>query len=443
MVKINLKQKITQKNKGYLSLESKLFIKLIKLNINEINELLEKEINENPCLEEIGENEIVYEKKIIQVDHNVDNEKTIKYDDDNIANYLIRQIKQLNIKKNDKKILACLIYLLNDKGFLLYPNDEIKEILFEQERIIVSEVDIEELIIKSQSLLDPPGILARNIKESLKIQLRLSNNKHSSLCSEILDNHTDNLKAKNLKKIATSLNTSVPRIKRCIKEISQLNINPANIFYSTNSTIRNSKPEAYVYYQNNNLVVQSNKHVKKLKVSSYYKRMLKPGGGIDNEVKDYLKEKIKNGSLLIKTIDERESMYQDVFNLLVEIQKDFILKGERYLKPLKLSDIASQLDIHESTVSRITSNKYISTPRGMINMKSLFDNRANPESKESSTAVQDIIKETIDNEVKSSPLTDEGIKISLKKKGITIARRTIAKYRNILKIPSSNKRANK
>ncbi|MBT3476218.1 RNA polymerase factor sigma-54 [bacterium] len=443
MVKINLKQKITQKNKGYLSLESKLFIKLIKLNINEINELLEKEINENPCLEEIGENEIVYEKKIIQADHNVDNEKTIKYDDDNIANYLIRQIKQLNIKKNDKKILACLIYLLNDKGFLLYPNDEIKEILFEQERIIVSEVDIEELIIKSQSLLDPPGILARNIKESLKIQLRLSNNKHSSLCSEILDNHTDNLKAKNLKKIATSLNTSVPRIKRCIKEISQLNINPANIFYSTNSTIRNSKPEAYVYYQNNNLVVQSNKHVKKLKVSSYYKRMLKPGGGIDNEVKDYLKEKIKNGSLLIKTIDERESMYQDVFNLLVEIQKDFILKGERYLKPLKLSDIASQLDIHESTVSRITSNKYISTPRGMINMKSLFDNRANPESKESSTAVQDIIKETIDNEVKSSPLTDEGIKISLKKKGITIARRTIAKYRNILKIPSSNKRANK
>lgn len=443
MVKINLKQKITQKNKGYLSLESKLFIKLIKLNINEINELLEKEINENPCLEEIGENEIVYEKKIIQADHNVDNEKTIKYDDDNIANYLIRQIKQLNIKKNDKKILACLIYLLNDKGFLLYPNDEIKEILFEQERIIVSEVDIEELIIKSQSLLDPPGILARNIKESLKIQLRLSNNKHSSLCSEILDNHTDNLKAKNLKKIATSLNTSVPRIKRCIKEISQLNINPANIFYSTNSTIRNSEPEAYVYYQNNNLVVQSNKHVKKLKVSSYYKRMLKPGGGIDNEVKDYLKEKIKNGSLLIKTIDERESMYQDVFNLLVEIQKDFILKGERYLKPLKLSDIASQLDIHESTVSRITSNKYISTPRGMINMKSLFDNRANPESKESSTAVQDIIKETIDNEVKSSPLTDEGIKISLKKKGITIARRTIAKYRNILKIPSSNKRANK
>ena len=443
MVKINLKQKITQKNKGYLSLESKLFIKLIKLNINEINELLEKEINENPCLEEIGENEIVYEKKIIQADHNVDNEKTIKYDDDNIANYHIRQMKQLNVKKDDKKILACLIYLLNDKGFLLYPNDEIKEILFEQERIIVSEVDIEELIIKSQSLLDPPGILARNIKESLKIQLRLSNNKHSSLCSEILDNHTDNLKAKNLKKIATSLNTSVPRIKRCIKEISQLNINPANIFYSTNSTIRNSKPEAYVYYQNNNLVVQSNKHVKKLKVSSYYKRMLKPGGGIDNEVKDYLKEKIKNGSLLIKTIDERESMYQDVFNLLVEIQKDFILKGERYLKPLKLSDIASQLDIHESTVSRITSNKYISTPRGMINMKSLFDNRANPESKESSTAVQDIIKETIDNEVKSSPLTDEGIKISLKKKGITIARRTIAKYRNILKIPSSNKRANK
>ena len=171
--------------------------------------------------------------------------------------------------------------------------------------------------------------------------------------------------------------------------------------------------------------------------------MLKPGGGVDNEVKEYLKEKIQNGSLLIKTIEDRESMYQDVFNLLVKIQKDFILKGERYLKPLKLSDVASQLDIHESTVSRITSNKYISTPRGLINMKTLFDNRANPESKESSTAVQDIIKDMINNEVKNSPLTDEEIRMSLKKIGVNIARRTIAKYRNILKIPSSNKRASK
>ena len=443
MVKINLNQKLTQKPKGYLSLESKFFIKLIKLNINEINELLEKELDENPCLEEITDREVAYEKKIDQVDHDINNEKTMKYDEDNIATYLFKQIKHLNIKKKDRKILACLVYLLNEKGFLIYTNDEIKKILFEQEGITVSETAIEELIIQSQSLLDPPGILARTITESLKIQLKLSNNKYSSLCYEILDRHTHNIAAKNFKEIANSLNTSIARIKKCIKEISELNINPANIFYSSDSAIRNSEPEAYVYYQNNSLIVQSNKYIKKLKVSKYYKKMLKPGGGVDNEVKQYLKEKIENGSLLIKTIEERESMYQDVFNLLVKIQKDFILKGERYLKPLKLSDIASQLDIHESTVSRITSNKYISTPRGLINMKTLFDNKANAESKESSTAVQDIIKDMINKEVKNSPLTDEEIGISLKKIGVNIARRTVAKYRNILKIPSSNKRASK
>jgi len=144
--------------------------------------------------------------------------------------------------------------------------------------------------------------------------------------------------------------------------------------------------------------------------------------------------------LLIKTISEREEMYSNVFKLLVEIQKDYILKGERYIKSLKLSDIAQQLNVHESTISRITSNKYISTPRGMLNMKRFFVNKINSSSEKSSAAVRDIIEELIGMEDKKSPLTDDNIKSLLDQKGIAIARRTIAKYRNVLKIPSSNKR---
>ena len=142
----------------------------------------------------------------------------------------------------------------------------------------------------------------------------------------------------------------------------------------------------------------------------------------------------------MKTINEREEMYSNVFKLLVEIQKDYILKGERYIKSLKLSDIAQQLNVHESTISRITSNKYISTPRGMLNMKRFFVNKINSSSEKSSAAVRDIIEELIGMEDKKSPLTDDNIKSLLDQKGITIARRTIAKYRNVLKIPSSNKR---
>ena len=168
--------------------------------------------------------------------------------------------------------------------------------------------------------------------------------------------------------------------------------------------------------------------------------MLSLKSNLDSEVTEYLKEKITNGTLLIKTINEREEMYSNVFKLLVEIQKDYILKGERYIKSLKLTDIAQQLNVHESTISRITSNKYISTPRGMLNMKRFFVNKINSSSEKSSAAVRDIIEELIDMEDKKNPLTDDNIKSLLDQKGITIARRTIAKYRNVLKIPSSNKR---
>ena len=168
--------------------------------------------------------------------------------------------------------------------------------------------------------------------------------------------------------------------------------------------------------------------------------MLSLKSNLDSEVTEYLKEKITNGTLLIKTINEREEMYSNVFKLLVEIQKDYILKGERYIKSLKLSDIAQQLNVHESTISRITSNKYISTPRGMLNMKRFFVNKINSSSEKSSAAVRDIIEELIGMEDKKNPLTDDNIKSLLDQKGITIARRTIAKYRNVLKIPSSNKR---
>ena len=236
------------------------------------------------------------------------------------------------------------------------------------------------------------------------------------------------------------MNISISKVKKFTDDISELNANPANIFYSIDTNTKDPEPEAYVYIQNNKLIVQSNKNIKQVRVSNYYKKMLSLKSNLDSEVTEYLKEKITNGTLLIKTINEREEMYSNVFKLLVEIQKDYILKGERYIKSLKLSDIAQQLNVHESTISRITSNKYISTPRGMLNMKRFFVNKINSSSEKSSAAVRDIIEELIGMEDKKNPLTDDNIKSLLDQKGITIARRTIAKYRNVLKIPSSNKR---
>ena len=301
-------------------------------------------------------------------------------------------------------------------------------------------VDIEELILKGQRMLDPCGILTRNTSESLKIQLDMSNNKNFELYCNIIDNHLGDIVKKDYKNISKSLNISISKVIKFTYDISELNANPANIFYSIDTNTKDPEPEAYVYIQNNKLIVQSNKNIKQVRVSNYYKKMLSLKSNLDSEVTEYLKEKITNGTLLIKTINEREEMYSNVFKLLVEIQKDYILKGERYIKSLKLSDIAQQLNVHESTISRITSNKYISTPRGMLNMKRFFVNKINSSSEKSSAAVRDIIEELISMEDKKSPLTDDNIKSLLDQKGIAIARRTIAKYRNVLKIPSSNKR---
>ena len=439
MVKIKLKQNLKTTQKGYLSLESKLFIKLIKLNIDEINDLLEKELLENPCLEEEPIRN-VNEKNMLPEHEDLDNETFTEYDENNIIDYLIKQINLLNISKKEKKIYACLVYLLDDKGFLCYSNEEIINILESQENINISLVDIEELILKGQRMLDPCGILARNTSESLKIQLDMSNNKNFEVYCNIIDNHLGDIVKKDYKNISKSLNISISKVIKFTYDISELNANPANIFYSIDTNTKDPEPEAYVYIQNNKLIVQSNKNIKQVRVSNYYKKMLSLKSNLDSEVTEYLKEKITNGTLLIKTINEREEMYSNVFKLLVEIQKDYILKGERYIKSLILSYIAQQLNVHESTISRITSNKYISTPRGMLNMKRFFVNKINSSSEKSSAAVRDIIEELIGMEDKKNPLTDDNIKSLLDQKGITIARRTIAKYRNVLKIPSSNKR---
>lgn len=133
-------------------------------------------------------------------------------------------------------------------------------------------------------------------------------------------------------------------------------------------------------------------------------------------------------------------MYLKVIKLIVKIQDNFLKKGEKYLKPLKLNDIAAEIGVHESTISRITSNKYILTPSGIMNLKEFFSNKINNDDQKSTAAVREIINTIIIQENKKHPLSDQEIKEILAVKGINIARRTIAKYRNILKIPSSSLR---
>ena len=202
-----------------------------------------------------------------------------------------------------------------------------------------------------------------------------------------------------------------------------------------------SNYEASVYFdKNGQIIVQPNKPSKDFKISNYYKKLIKNKKALSPEVYKFIKTRIDDANLTIKTIEEREEMYLRVIKLIVKIQDDFIKRGEKYLKPLKLQDIAEKIGVHESTISRITSNKYILTPLGIMNLKEFFSNKINNDDQKSTTAIREIINTIIIQEDKKHPLSDQEIKEILAVKGINIARRTIAKYRNVLKIPSSSMR---
>ena len=450
MRRIKFNQRINQVQKNLLSPRSKLFIKVINLNLNEINGVIEKELIENPCIEEeIIENSIEdrdfdsseikqYESGKSDFNENMIEDKSI-----NLIDYLLRQLSLLEIDEDEKKILYSLIHLLDEDGFLKYTNYEIVEIIKKETGLNVKSIKIEELILKGQRNFDPSGIFTRSVKESLVLQLELSNNKNLSIYSKIINNHFENLANKKFDIIAKDMNINIDSIENCLDTITELEPKPARVFIKINNERFYNEPEAYIYEDNNKLVLQLNKNFRKIRISSYYENMIIRKNEIDSEVVNYIKSKINNGKTLIKTILERNEIYKKVLKAIIDIQHDYIIKGERFLKPLKLADIASIVGSHESTISRITSNKFVSTPRGIINMKTFFSNKVDSEDNTSSVAVKDIINEIIKMENKKNPLPDQEIKDILHKKGINIARRTIAKYRNILKIPSSFKRGRK
>ncbi|MEC9381610.1 MAG: RNA polymerase factor sigma-54 [Thermodesulfobacteriota bacterium] len=447
MGKNKLVTKTKQSQKGLLSPSSKLFIKLINLNLIQLGELIDKELAENPCIEELlkidsSKEEINVSSKLsnIQNDSLGFNENIIEDRTLTFADYLLRQLGYFKLDKEDKKIIFSLIQLIDDDGFLSYTNDEIITIIEEKNKLHINEIKIEESILWCQRNFDPTGIFSRSTVESLLVQLELKNNQNLSFYREIISNYLEELASGEFNLIAKELNIDLEIVESCLDAISELEPRPARNFIKEQDGRFDTEPEAFILEDNSKLRVHINKNFRNFEVSSYYENMLKRNTDLDKDVKEYIKDKIEKGKTLIKTIEERNEIYARVLNTIVDIQKDFIRKGDQYLKPLKLSDIASIVDTHESTISRITSNKYVGTPRGTINMKSFFSNKVESKDDKSSVAVKDIINEIIENEEKINPLSDETVKEILAAKDVKISRRTVAKYRKMLKIPSSFKR---
>lgn len=399
--------KLKQNMKLILTQDMKLSINILEMSSSNLKELIEKEVNKNPMLE------IVYSPR--SNSHSTDEETTSPLDfiskEKSLFDFLEEQLSYLKLSKKFRDICYYIINNLDDRGYLSISKSDIKKIF----KISTKELQEVFNIIYS---LEPHGIGAENLKDCLKIQLTIKDKKDPLLFS-IIDNYLEDLGDKNFEFIAENLNISADRIKSYLSLIQTLDPIPARGYFVGNKT-RYIVPEAKIEIIDKTLKVTLNEEAfPKIKLSS-------------SDISD--KTNYQNALNLIKAIEKRYITLEKILNLLIVKQFDFFFLGKEHLKTLTLKDIASELNLHISTISRAIKEKFIETPQGIIEIKSLFIGSSE------TIIIKKLIEEFIHDENKYFPLSDEKISYLLKNKGFSIARRTVAKYRDELGILSTRER---
>jgi RNA polymerase sigma-54 factor len=288
--------------------------------------------------------------------------------------------------------------------------------------------------------LDPVGVAARDLRECLLIQLEKLD-LGDSLAARIVQYHLKELENKNYQKIARALKTTQENVWAAEQIIVHLEPRPGRQYAGDEPQY--ISPDVYVYKVGEEYVIVLNEDgLPRLKVSQYYRDMLTDPGNGDSTAKDYIQNKLRSAMWLIRSIHQRQRTIYRVTESIIKFQRDFLDRGVEYLKPLVLRDVAEDVGLHESTISRVTTNKYVHTPQGLYELKFFFDSPINRYHGEAmaSESVKKRIKQIIGAEDPRKPLSDQRIVEILRGSNIDIARRTVAKYREMLGIASSSKR---
>ncbi|RYZ47476.1 MAG: RNA polymerase sigma-54 factor, partial [Proteobacteria bacterium] len=299
------------------------------------------------------------------------------------------------------------------------------------------EVDFVEDMLDVVQHLEPSGVGARDLKECLHIQLRAGRLKNG-VVELIVEHHLVELETRNFQAIAKALKLPLDTIIESVQIIAELEPVPGRQFGGLDAQY--VVPDVYVFKVSGEWVVTLNDEgLPHLRVSKMYEKMATK---MDGSSKEYLSEKLKSAQWLIKSIQQRQKTILRVTEKLVERQKEFFEQGYEYLKPMVLRDIADDIGMHESTISRVTSNKYVHTPQGIFELKYFFNSSVSMAGGDSlaSVSVKKIISEMIGKEDAKHPLADQKIVELLEDRGIQLARRTVAKYREQLGILPSSKR---
>ena len=354
---------------------------------------------------------------------------------EDLVEHLLWQVRMGDFVEDETKFGALVLGNLDDNGFLKLdgvPSEEVVPKLAEEAGL--HPEDAEE-VLKMMQRFDPIGCCCRGLRECLLVQAEHFG--MDELVMTILREHLHNLEKRNYNAISRELDVPVEEVYDVAQVIAELEPRPGRNYASEEP--RYITPDVYVHRVGDEyFVVANDDGMPKLKISGFYRAAM-----ADNpKAKEYIQTKLRSAQWLIRSIDQRRKTIIKVTECIVEKQREFFDKGIEFLKPMILRDVAEAVGMHESTISRVTSNKYVHTPRGLFELKFFFNSAIKREGKGdiASESVKQAIKKIIDNEDAMNPHSDQKIVEILRDSNIKIARRTVAKYREMLGILSSSKR---
>ncbi len=448
-MKMSYGLQMLQTQKLALTPELRQAIEILQYNSIELNDHIKDEILENPLLEMVEEVSIkdmdldafakryfsnqYYEPQDINEDRKDDFLNFIPKSD-SLREHLLFQLQFTLLDEVHKKVAVYLIENIDDNGYLEYDQD------FVMDRFKIDESRIEDIVQTIQTF-EPLGVGARNIRECLLIQMEYLDIDESDLAYVIVKDHLDELANNRLMNIAKHLERTILEVQEAVDYIRHLEPKPGRA-YSSIKDIRFVKPDVTINLVEGEYQISVNEYTApKLRISQYYKELLERQE-LDPKVKEYVHHKIQSALYLIKSIDQRKSTINRVVEAILAYQKDFFSKGKMYLKTMTLKDIAEVVGVHESTVSRAVSGKYMQCPSGLFELKYFFQSGVNSLYGEgiSSETIKMSIREMVEKEDPKKPLSDQQISNELNVMGIKISRRTIAKYRDEMGILGSSKR---
>ena len=353
---------------------------------------------------------------------------------ESLPQLLESQIALCDSSSVSQDLLKVIAQNIDERGFLDISTDALA-----QAHGVPAE-EVEQALSIFQTF-DPPGVGARDLREAFLIQLKRQG-RETSLAYRILSSNYELFLARKFPVLARRMGVSADDVRTAITEISKLKRVPADDFSVDEN--REVSPDMTFYFDREKqtwLVRMENAYVPRLRISGFYKTLIAQGK-IPEKDRSYFTEKMRSGRFLINAIEQRQRTMEQIGSYIVAVQKEFLERGPAYLRPMTMAAVATEIGVHETTVSRAVSNKYAETPHGVFELRSFFNAGLETDDGEelANAGVREVLREILDSESPKKPLSDQKLVAELAARGIKIARRTITKYRAIMNIPPAHLR---